>query len=289
VSAGRERPRSRNDAALARLEPYLVAPPWHRAFFDPAPFGLAVPDGNVIDPTRTGSSVFLDRLMTLDRLTFGPEGMPMPRWIFYEGSEMTGGIFGFACRAESLSRDLAARLDLAPGDAGLFPLSMYIAIPARPPGTWFGHNLASLNRVLPELALRGLASMTKAVALVAYRCRRQVGATQWDSAALHIHTRFGPLELLSAWTPAHADPATLTYAVDLTETRLRHALGDPEAALDVPPPDFHVTAGDEPAMRRLQARVEAGERFVVAGPPRRDPDGGPVSVPVARTSIRPGG
>ncbi len=278
-----DRPSTRNDSILERFEPYLVAAPWHRDHFDLEPFGLSIPGANVIVPTQRDASSFLDRLEILDRLTFGPEGMPMPRWIFYEAAEIPGAIFGFGCRAESLAAPLARRLELAGSGSELVPLSMYIAIPLRPPDAWFGHNLASLNRVLPELGLRGLGSMTKALALKVFRCRTQVGATQWDSSALHIHCRFGPLELLTAWTPAHAFPATLTYRVELTDERLRHALGDASAAVSVPKTDREVAVDDVARMQELQRHLEDGSHYVITGPPRRRPDGS-VAVPLAETA-----
>ncbi len=267
--------------ALKTLEPFLVAAPWHRALLDHAPLGLTIPPENVIDPTRLAAATFLRRLGVLDRLTFGPEGMPMPAWIFYHAAEVPGAIMGFAHRIEALAEPLARRLELDPGDRGLVPLSMYIAIPTRLAGTWIGHNLASLNRLLPELQLRGLASVTKAVALKAFRCRVQVGAVQWDSPALYVHTRFGALELLSAWTPAHSEPATLTYRWTITDEALRSAMGEADVALPRPSADFEIAVGDAGAARALQARIESGERFVIPGPPRRAADG-TVNVPVAR-------
>ena len=273
---------TRNDALLEQAEPFLVAAPWHRHLFDLAPFGLEVPDANVIDPLRVASERFLLLLQTLDRLTFGPEGMPMPRWVFYNAAEVPGGIFGFARRAHTLPPPVREALGLADADEGLVPLSMYVAIPVRPPVVWFGHNLASLNPVFPDLHLKGLASITKALALKAFRCESQVGATQWDSNALHIHTRFGPLDLITAWTPAHSDPATLTYRFDLTDTKIRHAAGDPAVSLTYPGADLEIAAGDHDAMKALQVRIEAGERFVVAGPPRRHE--GERRVPVARVT-----
>jgi hypothetical protein len=265
---------------LESLEPFLVAAPWHRDLLDHEPLGIAIPPRNVIDPTRVESADFLRRLGVLDKLTFGPEGMPMAAWIFYHAAEVPGAIMGFAHRVETLPEALARRLELGPGDRGLVPLSMYIAIPARAPGTWIGHNLASLNRLLPELGLHGLARTTKAVALKAFRCRRQIGAVQWDSPALHVHTRFGALDLLSAWTPAHSEPATLVYSWDVSDGALRSAMGA-GAPRPRPAHDLEITVGDEGAMRTLQARIESGERFVLPGPPGRAGSGA-VTVPVAR-------
>jgi len=261
--------RTRNDGLFAAMEPFLVATAMHRDRFDQRPFGLEIPQANIIDPMRVDSERFLHLLQTLDRLTFGPEGMPMPRWVFYDCAELPGGIFGFGRRSEALPQQIRDALGLEANESCLVPFSMYVAIPVRPPGAWFGHNLASLNPVFPALAMKGLASITKALALKVFRCAEQVGATQWDSDALHIHSRFGPLDLVTAWTPAHSESATLTYRFEITDAKLRNALGDPEVSLRYPATDFEIEAGDEQAMQALQTRIEAGEQFVVTGPPRR--------------------
>jgi len=276
--------RTRNDSIIREMTPFLVATPNHRELLDRCPLGLQIPDENIIDPTSVASERFLLLLQTLDRLTFGPEGMPMPRWVFYDCAEIPGAIFGFAKRPRDLAPAVRDALGLVPDEAGLVPFSMYIAIPIRPPDIWFGHNLASLNPTFPALGLRGLASITKALGLVAFRSTQQIGATQWDSDALHIHTRFGPLDLLTAWTPAHLEAATLTYRLHVTDPAVRHALGDPRVSLPYPDPDFEIDAGSFGEMEALQERIEAGERFVVAGPPRRH--GRTRRVPIARVEER---
>ncbi|MEM9489155.1 MAG: hypothetical protein AAGC55_08420 [Myxococcota bacterium] len=260
---------TRNDAIVHAMTPFLVTLPNHIGLLDRRPFGVAIPDDNIIDPTKVRSERFLLLLQTLDRLTFGPEGMPMPRWVFYDCAELPGAIFGFAHRAEDLPPSVRADIGLAADETGLVPFSMYIAIPMAPPEVWFGHNLASLNPTFPSMGLKGLASITKALGLKVFRCQTQIGATQWDSDALHIHTRFGPLELLTAWTPAHSEVATLTYRLAVSDDKLAHAYGDPAASLVYPEADFEIAADDHAAMRDLQARIEAGERFAVVGAPRR--------------------
>ncbi|WP_428265356.1 hypothetical protein [Haliangium sp.] len=272
--------RTRNDAVLTEMAPFVVALPQHAAMLDTRPFGLEIAAGHVFDPTRMSSERFLRRLQTLDRLTFGPAGMPMPRWVFYNCAELPGAIFGFGRPAESLPASVREALELSPDEAGLVPFSMYIAIPVEPPHTWVGHNLASLNPVFPNLGMKGLASITKALGLKVFRCRTQLGATQWSSQALHIHVRFGPLALRTAWTPAHSEPNTLTYLVHLDDEALRHACGDPSATLAYPAPTLEIAADDHGAMQELQRRVEAGERFAVVGPPRRH--GQIARVPIAR-------
>ncbi|HHH28212.1 MAG TPA: hypothetical protein ENK57_07685 [Polyangiaceae bacterium] len=248
------------------LEPFLVTRGDPAGRYDLEPFGLTVSPGLCYEATRSATGAVIDRLVQLDSLTFGPEGMPMPRWMFYELAALPGAAFGFGLDAGVLPDESRGRLGLGDDARGLVPVSMYIAIPIMP-RVWCGHNLASLKRVLPELGLRRLASRTKAFALRCLRCEQQIGATQWDSDALFVHAKFGVLELLSAWTPAHEFPATLTYRLDVTEAGLRHALGegDPPAA---PPADFEIDADDHAAMRTLQTRIEAGERFAITGKPR---------------------
>ena len=131
--------------------------------------------------------------------------------------------------------------------------------------------------------MKGLASVTKALALKTFRAAEQIGATQWDSEALFIHTRFGPLDLVTAWTPAHSEPPTLTYRFDVTDDNMRAAMGDPTVKLPAPDPAgvFEVSADDHAAMQELQQKIEQGGAYVIAGPPRRHE--GVWRVPVAKS------
>lgn len=262
----------RNPALLELLVPFVVATPDNLPALDLAPFGVA--PAVHIDPLRAGSQGFLDLLHRLDGLTFGPEGMPMPRWVFYDCSELPGAIYGFARPAATLWPAARALFKVPQGYDGLVPLSMYIAIPMAHRGVWFGHNLASSAPALrtaglSEVDLTGLGSLTKGLALQAFGVEHFWGATQWDSDALYIHSKFGALRLATAWTPAHSEPATLTYGFDVDTERLRASMGDPAVQLPRPATEFWVRAGDHDAMIALQDRIEAGERFVVTGPPRR--------------------
>lgn len=274
----------RNAALLDELVPFVVATPQNLPALELAPFGLPLADDGVIDPLQTRSQRFLDLLHRLDGLTFGPEGMPMPRWVFYDCAELPGAIYGLARPATSLWPAARSLFGVHAGETGLVPLSMYIAIPMARRGVWFGHNLASAGPALRaaglhELDLAGLGSVTKGLALKAFGVRHFWGATQWDSDALFIHSKFGPLRLATAWTPAHSEPATLTYGFDVDDRCLRASMGDRSVVFERPEPAFWLRAGDHAAMIALQDRIEAGERFVVAGPPRRE--AGVQEVPIA--------
>ena len=262
--------RPANERLLRDLELFVVATPDHLPHLELAPFGLSIAPDAVFDPLTTSAAPLLDRLARLDALTFGPEGMPMARWLFLDAAALPGAIVGFARRAGALDERARALLGV-PGDLAdpraVVPFAMYIAVPGHTPGDWIGHNLASVAERFPDHDLAGLGRLTKAVALAVYRARAQIGATQWASRALHVHARLGPLELRSAWTPAHLDPATLTYRATIDDAALRHLAGDPDGHVDEPPPDEWIDSADNAAMIALEARIEAGERLCIAGPP----------------------
>ena len=262
----------RSPGLLETIEPFVVATPENRTHFDLTPFDLRIRPDYVLDPLRLDAAPFLERLCHLDTATFGRQGMAMPRWILFDGGAISGGIVGFGRHAAALSPEARRLLDVANGDAGLIPLSMYIAMPAFEPGTWIGHNLCSVASQLPTAKLAGLGSLTKAIALRVFRTRVQVGAAQWDSPALHVHTKLGALRLVTAWTPAHSKPWTLTYSVPIDEAALRHLAGDRRRPMPVLAPEFWLHSDDHTAMRELQARIESGERFCIVGPPAQDDD-----------------
>ncbi len=255
-----------NDGLFEQLSPFLVAPQHALPHLDTTPFGL--PTRWHIDPFVAANGPFFRLLQRLDQLTFGPEGMPMDRWVFYECAEVPGAIYGFALPAADLTSDERSALQVPADYDGPVPFAMYIAIPMRASDgrrTWFGHNLASLNRVFGARRLNHLGSVAKSFALKAFRAERFFGATQWSSAALFIHTKFGALELETAWTPAHSIHETLTYAFDVTEASLRAAAGDPGAVLERPAAERFIAADDRHAMQDLQRQIEAGHRWVLCG------------------------
>ncbi len=256
---------TRNDGLFEQLSTYVVTTRPNRRGLELSPFG--VDTRWIIDPQRLSSAVFLELLQVLDGLTFGPEGMPMDKWVFYNCAELPGFIYGFATEAAAMTATEREMMRVPMSYEGPVPFSMYIAIPMHERGWWFGHNLASLNRTFPHRGLQGMGTITKAVALKAYRVERFFGATQWMSKALYIHTRFGPLELHTAYTPAHSLPETLTYGFDVDDDVIRYAAGDPDVTVHYPEPDMRLDGSDAVAMQTMQARIEAGERFDLVGPP----------------------
>lgn len=277
---------------LHELVPYIVATPANLAMLNRSPFGLPTPAAHIINPLRLESEIFLDLLHKLDGLTFGPEGMPMPKWVFYDCSELPGAIYGLARPAATVWPKVAKLFAIPPDYTGLVPVSMYVAIPMPQPGVWFGHNLSSLAPVfrrldlLPDLDLAGLGSLTKGLALKCFGVKQFWGATQWESKALYIHAKFGPLALQTAYTPAHSEHETLTYGFACTDQSLRASMGDPTITLTRPAVDEWIDGRDVVRLQSLQRQIEMGEAFCIPCAPRPlspGSDGGMV-VPIARTT-----
>jgi len=258
--------RTKNDSVLVNYDSYVVGLERSLAHLDDSPFGYNTRWH--IDPTRAESGAFLDLLQKLDALTFGPEGMPMDKWVFYNCAELPGFVYGFAMDAEQLDDRERELFAPPPGYKGPVPISMYIAIPMLESGCWLGHNLASLNRTLPERQLGWLATITKAMGIKAYQMQECYGATQWTSRALNVHVRFGDLDLLSAYTPAHSFAETLAYHVSIDDDCLRAAMGDPESEtlLKHGTADIYLAADNVRGMKHLQKEIEAGQRYRIVGP-----------------------
>lgn len=266
---------------LSRLTPYLVATPNNLRHLDRNPFGIRISDEMVINPLCVSSEPFLAALERLDALTFGPEGMPMPRWVFYDCSELPGAIFGLGVAAQDVPISVREVYRISDHYKGLLPFSMYIAIPMFRRGDWFGHNLCSISPTLPDLGLGGLGSVTKALALKCFRVQHFFGATQWDSTALFIHTKFGALDLMTAFTPAHSEEKTLTYHFPVTDERLASAMDTTKTDAGRSVADFYIHIDDTPAIVDLQDQIEAGFQFRIPGPPEPDSNGG-LRVPIVR-------
>ena len=263
----------KNGQILEELTPYVVVTPFNRSYLDTCPFGVQIPDENFVNPLRLESEGFLLLLQQLDALTFGPEGMPMPRWVFFDCSEMPGAIFGFAKKAADVDDETRVLYGIPDDYDGLVPHSMYIAIPMTPPGAWFGHNLCSISPSLSSNRLKGLGSLTKSLALKCFRTKQFYGATQWDSSALFIHAKFGPLGLMTAYTPAHSEPLTLTYFFEVTEAGLLNAAGDPTITIPRDEADFTLAHAEEEKIIALQDEIEAGGRYIIPSAPIPESDG----------------
>ena len=258
--------------ALQGLEPFLVATTYNRAHFDLSPFGITIKEAHLVDPTQSESQRFCDLLLKLDSITFGPEGMPMEKWVFYNICYMPGLVFGYGVPAHSAEPELLDLFEVSSDDELLIPLAMYGTIPMTSPHAWMGHNLCSIGKRLTTRNLRGLGTLAKSIALKLVKAERFFGATQWSSVALNVHVKFGPLQLYTAYTPAHSEPHTLTYGFTCQDHALLAAAGHPDYAFERPAPDLWIDPTSEADMIALHDRIEGGASFVIPSAPRRHAD-----------------
>lgn len=258
-----------NHTALAQLEPFLVATPQNRASFNLEPFGVQLKPDYVINPLHSASAQFCDLLQALDGATFGPEGMPMEKWVFYDICYMPGFVFGFGIHSSEAPDELLSIFGLSRAADTLIPITMYSALPMARRGSWMGHNLCSISSRLTSLKLRGVGTLAKSLALKITRAEQFFGATQWSSIALNVHVKFGPLELYTAYTPAHSEAHTLTYGFQCEDRALLAAIGHPDYAFERPTPDLWINSSRPQEMIELHDRISEGERFVIPHAPRR--------------------
>ncbi len=256
---------------LEITEPYLLTYPENVSEMNLSPFGLEIPKKNIFSCIDAKKAHFFDNLQTLDKHSFGPVGMPMEKWVFFDCGEMVGGIFGLGIRGKNLHPAGRAIYNIEDGrcDDDLIPISMYIAIPMAKKGSWFGHNLCSANAFLGDkYPLAGLALLTKAFGVKCFNYTDAYGATQWESGSLNIHLQLADMDVLSAYTPAHSFSKTMTYHSVYTDEILLAALSGNQRT--VKKCDIWVDAskdGGDEYFIDLQKKIEAGEKFRLIGRP----------------------
>ncbi len=256
-------------AILDGCEPYVISYPSNYGALELAPLGVALETERLYTATTLRSREVVDGLHHLDAATFGDQEMLMPRWVLFDCGEFPGIVFGFGKRAGLLSPKIRAFYRVEERDDAFVPLSMWVAIRCAEEGAWFGHNLSSVNVLLPrEEQLEGLATLTKIVGIKLARCERQYGATQWDSGSIALHARLGAMNLLSAYTPAHTHEETLSYRIDVDDAALTASLMEGWRA-PVLAGERTLAGDDHGGIRALHDELERGERWQLLGTERR--------------------
>lgn len=167
----------------------------------------------VMEPLEMGEVFFANQIMQLDQVAFDANGLLTPRWVFYDCAVMPGIIAGFAAR--TLSLDESVRKILKTNEKLEWtPLSLFIAIPTPEIGRWMAHNLGSMNSFVDKQhQLRGLGFLSKAFGLWFGNIRELYGVAQWNSPALRLHANYGPLEIVTSYSPIHDYANSITYRV----------------------------------------------------------------------------
>lgn len=165
-----------------------------------------------LDPLARESACFARLLNAANGLAFGALGMPL--WVQLDCATLPSAFHGFAVPRDALGDALWAALEAEyarvrpeersradlEGYDGLVPISGFCAVRTPDAETIVAFSLFSIVRGL------GLGVRTKALGLLAHGAGRQIGATQYDNAALRVHTAFGALEILAPRAHGHARP-----------------------------------------------------------------------------------
>jgi len=277
---------------LDRCEPYLIATDLIADHLNASPLGVTVPARNRVNPQHRRHGAFLDQLRLVDSLTFGPYGMAMPQWVFYDCAVMPGAVFGFGARAETMEQWILDALHVPSHYEGLIPLSMFIAIPMvaghaepwqgheTPPPTWLLYTLESMNQVSPGMGPAGLLLLTIALGLRVFPIRTLYGATQWRGAKLATYVDLGPLDVVTAYTPAHSLPRTMCFRAEIREESLQSLLMGPRVHPMSPPANYLLDVDDLDALKSVQRELETGRRYQIVAAP--SVHGAWVQVPMRR-------
>jgi len=241
------------------LEPWVVATPRLVHRLAARPLGFRRDELRWFDPMRLSSTAFLDRLERLDELTFGPHGLRMPRWAFYDCVELPGALFGYAGSTRRFPEHVRGAL---PDDGELWPLSMCMATPMVRPDEWLVFSISSLLELEPGTDSVRLGVETLALTLAALGPKRAFGTMQWSSPSLAAHAHFAPLAVRATWVPAHTHAGTCVFAFEPDAGRIEHAL---HAPLSTAGEGVVVDPEDQLALTAMQGRIEAGEKLSLVG------------------------
>lgn len=218
------------------------------------------------NPLEMDQVGFADLILTLETKAFGPSGMEMPRWVFYDCAIMPGFVAGFAHRTATLPPAVRQVLNAGGQDEQEWtPLSLFIIIPTMSrSGEWVAHNLCSVNSLLAKNdQFYGIGFISKAFGLWYANVRTCCGMTQWGSPAVRLHSHYGDFEILTAFTPVHSYSRTLTYRVKVDVTHwssfFEKDASDEGFLANYQPAGFMLDPGDESSLISFQRRLERKE------------------------------
>jgi hypothetical protein len=244
--------------------PYLVARPQIVEAMNLSPLGVPIDPQHVFNPQKVSSGSFLNVAKTLDAMTYGPLGLQMPDWVFYDCAVVPGAIFGFARPAKDLEPWLRSGLKLADDYDGLVPVSLFIAIPTPNRKRWIGYTLCSINEIAAGGAPEGLWRLTLGMGTAALGIERMRSTTRWRTPGLGVYASMGPLELVTAWTPAHDVPETITFDLETDDAARNRLLSEEKTTAT--PAQRYLCADEPEEMVALQKDLEEGKRWAIVGP-----------------------
>lgn len=214
------------------------------------------------NPLDLNNLEFAEQIYFVEGSAFGPANLTMPRWVFYDCAVVPGFVAGFAHRTNTLPPHLKKKLRQSP-DLDWTPLSLFIIIPTMAKGEWVAHNLCSVNSFLPSAEqFYGLGFLSKAFGLWYANVETCVGMTQWASPARKLHSHYGPMEILTSYTPVHSHAETLTYRVKVNvNSWMLFFTREPDLGFleSYRPSVLTVDPKEKESLIRLQKKLESGE------------------------------
>jgi hypothetical protein len=266
------------------IRPYVYVRPENNITLPGKHFSIDWFPGKPIfkNPLRMGEVDFANQILRLEGHVFASSQMAMPRWVFFDCAIIPGFVAGFAIKTRLLPKPLRDLMQPDP-DSEWSPLSLFIIIPSMCAQEWVAHNLSSANAALPDdQRYYGLGFLSKAFGLWYANVEVCCGVTQWQGHALRLHSHFGALEILTAYTPVHSIAETLAYRLRTDPSYWPHFFdGQPVGNFKqkFQPAGLTVEPGQKQSLIALQQRIEAGDGpFYLDGNEIRRTSNGPLTV-----------
>jgi hypothetical protein len=251
------------------LIPFVMVPERNRPSLHPEMLPAHFSDLQIINPQELENAEFVSLVQNLDDISFGPMGLHMPGWVFYDCGIMPGMVFGLARPAQSVKPWVRRVMGVADDYEGLVPLTLFIAIAMLPENAWLVYTLTGINEVAPGSTSGRMVRDTLAGGVSLLNAKTLYATMQWRSRSLPHYTALSPLELLTAWTPAHDIPSTLTFRITVGESSAPTLLRSSDEISPTAPVPNRVINVDEPeVLQELQSVIESGAKVSVIAPPQ---------------------
>lgn len=261
-----------HDQLERHLVPYVLTPRGNLPFLN-----LDVDIGQPVETLhidRDEHAEFCSILNHSNQKAFGgKEGMGMPKWVMLDCAILPSAVVGFMLPVEKTPDEILDKLDVDDDYDGWVPISEYCGCPTVEKDCISGFSLHS------QLVGQGIATRTKALAMLVYGARSQVGVTQFYNPAIRVHVRFGLMELVLHRPPIHTYPEdSFVYRLQLPpeETLVGMAKGaDVFGQSDIPEGvRWEFDPDNEMMQGRLAGHLDDGGRVWLIPPGWRATDDG---------------
>lgn len=191
-----------------------------------------------------------------------PGALALPGWVLSDLYLLPGAIGLLTCEARYLDVPIRKRLGLRPDDTAI--AAAYLGAPTVHPGTFIGVSLLSL---IPRV-LAG--AWVKALTLRMLGAKRLRGVAQWQNPSVRVHTRMGPIRVVSSVPGTHEFKAkSFVYESTLGDESEWGLAMQRKVEMRI---DARIPGSDHDELGRILERAEAGEEIHIV-PPGLDASG----------------